>query len=169
MTAILIAIGANLPSPGLTDPYATCLASVAALRDLPHLNLRLISRWYRTEPIPRAPDQPDFCNGALLMQGGPDLDPENLLASLHAIEARFGRHRTIANAARPLDLDLIAIDQHIRSTAPILPHPRAHLRRFVLDPICDIAPDWVHPLLHAPASALRARLIATDPQRIMLW
>lgn len=167
MTAILIAIGANLPGPGLTDPHATCCAAVQSLQALPYLNLRLVSRWYRTEPIPRAPDQPDFCNGAVLMHGNPD--PETLLASLHAIEAQFGRSRTIVNAARPLDLDLIAIGQCVRTTAPILPHPRTHLRRFVLDPLCDIAPDWVHPLLREPVMALRTRLMAADPQRITLW
>ncbi len=167
MNAILIAIGANLPGPGLTDPHATCLAAVQSLQSLSSLNLRLISRWYRTEPFPRVPDQPDFCNGAVLMHGNPD--PETLLASLHAIEAQFGRSRTVINAARPLDLDLIAIGQTVRTKSPILPHPRAHLRRFVLDPLCDIAPDWVHPLLREPVTALRMRLMMADPQRITLW
>lgn len=164
---VLIALGANLPGPDLTDPQATCLAALTALCELPDLRLQSVSRWYRTAPLPRALDQPDFCNGVVLMEGDPD--PVSLLAALHEIERRFGRCRTIANAPRPLDLDLIAIDQQIRTMAPILPHPRAHLRRFVLDPLCDIAPDWVHPLLGDTATALRARLIATDPQRIALW
>ncbi len=164
---VLIAVGANLPGPDLTDPHATCLAALSSLRDLHGLRLQSISRWYRTAPLPRASDQPDFCNGVVLLEGDPD--PAFLLASLHGIESRFGRCRTIANAPRPLDLDLIAIGQQIRVIAPILPHPRAHLRRFVLDPLCDIAPGWTHPLLQKTATALRAQLMEAEPQRIALW
>ena len=63
------------------------------------------------------------------------------------------------NAARPLDLDLIAMDGLVRAAPdPVLPHPRAHLRDFVLRPLCDVAPDWVHPALGLSAAALLARL-----------
>ena len=69
-----------------------------------------------------------------------------LLAALHAIEAEAGRVRTVRNAARPLDLDLIAMDGLVRGTPPILPHPRAHLRAFVLMPLRDVAPEWRDPV-----------------------
>ena len=78
-----------------------------------------------------------------------------------AIEAASGRRRSEANAARTLDLDIIAIGEMVRAAPdPILPHPRAHLRRFVLAPLADVAPGWVHPLLHETAAALLARLPA---------
>ncbi len=75
------------------------------------------------------------------------------------IEKDFGRQRKAANAARTLDLDIIAIGDMIRSEPdPILPHPRAHERAFVLAPLADVAPDWVHPVLGLTASALLAKV-----------
>jgi 2-amino-4-hydroxy-6-hydroxymethyldihydropteridine diphosphokinase len=74
------------------------------------------------------------------------VSPGPLLAALQAIEARFGRRRAEPNAARTLDLDLIDMHGLVRDTPdPILPHPRAHLRAFVLLPLLEVAPDWVHP------------------------
>ncbi len=76
------------------------------------------------------------------------MDPAALLARLQAIEAGPVATRSVANAARTLDLDIIAMDGLLRDAPdPILPHPRAHLRGFVLRPLADVAPDWVHPRL----------------------
>ena len=78
-------------------------------------------------------------------------DPAALLARLQAMEARAGRVRGERNAARTLDLDIIAMGdagQMVRAAPdPVLPHPRAHLRAFVLLPLLDVAPGWVHPVL----------------------
>ena len=80
------------------------------------------------------------------------------------IEAACGRQRSTPNAARTLDLDIIGIGQLVRDAPdPIVPHPRAHLRAFVLAPLADVAPDWVHPVLGRTASALLADL---PPQEI---
>ncbi len=89
-------------------------------------------------------------------------DPAELLAALHAIEERAGRQRGQPNAARTLDLDIVAMGEAgatVRMAPdPVLPHPRAHQRAFVLAPLLDVAPDWLHPVLLRPAGDLLAEL-----------
>ena len=81
------------------------------------------------------------------------------MAVLQTIEADAGRVRGAPNAPRTLDLDIIAMGNLVRAAPdPILPHPRAHLRAFVLAPLADVAPGWVHPLLHRGPKALLANL-----------
>lgn len=142
---ILVAVGANLPAPDGAAPLATCRAAVEALRGLPGLRLLAVSRWYGTRPVP-ASDQPDYVNGMVALDGS--ADPAWLLAALHGIEASGGRARGAINAPRTLDLDLIAMGALVRDAPdPILPHPRAHQRAFVLWPLNDVAPAWRHPRL----------------------
>lgn len=153
---ILVAIGANLPAPDGSPALATCRRAAAALDALPGLRLRGLSRWWLTAPIP-ASDQPDYVNGVALLGG--QTDPAALLAALHDLEARSGRVRGAANAARTLDLDLLAVEGMVRSAPdPILPHPRMHERAFVLGPLLDVVPDWVHPRLRRTAVSLLAGL-----------
>ncbi len=157
---ILVAIGANLPGHDGRSPLATCRAAVEALRALPGLRFVAASPFYRTAPVPLS-DQPDYVNGAVRLEGA--ADPVELLARLQAIEARAGRVRGVANAARILDLDLIDLNGAVRDAPdPVLPHPRAHLRGFVLCPLRDVAPDWRHPLLRAGAEALLRALPPPD-------
>jgi 2-amino-4-hydroxy-6-hydroxymethyldihydropteridine diphosphokinase len=122
-----------------------------------------LSRWYRTVPDPPLPNAPLFVNGLALLEskkgGG---DPERLLAMLHGLEDAAGRARPFPNAPRTLDLDLIAMDDLRRTKAPVLPHPRAHLRRFVLQPLTDVWPGWFHPLLGRSVEDLLARLPEKD-------
>jgi 2-amino-4-hydroxy-6-hydroxymethyldihydropteridine diphosphokinase len=153
---ILVAIGANLPGSGGATPLQTCVEAVQALAELPGLQMWSMSRWYETEPVPHS-DQPNYVNGVARLQRmhGTVVSPEALLATLQAIEARFGRRRGEANAARSLDLDLIDLDGLVRDTPdPILPHPRAHQRAFVLLPLLDVAPAWVHPVNGRSGQAL---------------
>jgi 2-amino-4-hydroxy-6-hydroxymethyldihydropteridine diphosphokinase len=157
---ILIGIGANLPGPDGTSPVATVRWAAVQLDCLPGLRLRALSRWYRTDPIPPS-GQPPYVNAvALLAAKLPSAapDPADLLARLQAIEAQSGRVRGERNAARPLDLDIIAMGEAgemVRiAPDPVLPHPRAHLRAFVLVPLLEVAPGWVHPLLRHPAKDL---------------
>ncbi len=90
-------------------------------------------------------------------------DPAVLLARLMALETAFGRQRGAANAARTLDLDIIGIGGLVRAAPdPILPHPRAHLRAFVLAPLADVAPDWRHPIFRRTAAELLADLPPQD-------
>ncbi len=153
---ILVSIGANLPGPDGASALTTCRRAAVALDTLAGLRLKGLSRWYATDPMPPS-GQPPYINGVALLTGA--ADPAGLLAALQAIEHAFGRVRGLPNAARTLDLDIVAMDGIVREAPdPILPHPRAHLRAFVLTPLLDVAPAWGHPLLGRPAAALLAEL-----------
>jgi 2-amino-4-hydroxy-6-hydroxymethyldihydropteridine diphosphokinase len=156
----LIGIGANLAGPGDAAPIDTCRRAAGLLAALGLVGL---SRWYVSAPVPPS-GQPDYVNGVAALRSS--LDPASLLARLMAIEAACGRRRGAPNAARTLDLDIVAIGSLVRDAPdPVLPHPRAHLRAFVLRPLTDVAPGWVHPLLGKTAAALLAGL---PPQAIRL-
>ena len=164
---ILIAIGGNLAGSDGRTPYQVCNGAVDTLSRLPGLVLVSRSRWYRSTPVPRSA-QPDYVNGLVHLEaapGQPEPEPAALLAGLQAIEASRGRERSVPDAARTLDLDIIAMGDAgglVRDRAhPILPHPRAHLRAFVLLPLQDVAPDWMHPRLGVGIG----RLLAILPHR----
>ncbi len=164
MAMILIGIGGNLPGLDGATPLETCTAVVPVLRDLPGLDFIALSQWYRSTPLPYAP-QPDYCNGVIRLEG--EIPPEVLLLRLHAIEEDFGRLRSLPNAPRVLDLDIIDLNGLIRTDPPpVLPHPRAHLRAFVLRPLLDVAPGWRHPGLNMSVSSLLAEL---PQQNIQPW
>ncbi len=166
---ILIGIGANLPGPDGAPPIETCRRAAAELDALPGLRLRGLSAWYATAPIPHSA-QPHYVNGVahlLVAPGAAAPDQSMLLAALQAIEARAGRFRGTPNAARTLDLDIIAMGEGVQmvrqESAPLLPHPRAHARAFVLVPLRDVAPRWVHPVLRRGVAEL---IGALPPQEI---
>jgi 2-amino-4-hydroxy-6-hydroxymethyldihydropteridine diphosphokinase len=153
---IFIGIGSNLVSP-VGTPLTTCLA---ALKRLEQSGIPVVRRspFYETAPVP-ASDQPHFVNGVAELQT--DQNPTELLAILHDIENAFSRMRGDSNAARTLDLDLLAYNDVVcegQREAPHLPHPRLHERAFVLLPLCDLAPDWLHPILKTTAGELARRL-----------
>jgi len=155
---ILIAVGSNLPGPNGSS-RANCEAALDALT---REGVRILrrSRWYRTPPWPESETarQPWYVNGVVAVET--TLDPAALLATMHRVEAGMGRVRgpDTVNAARPIDLDLIDYDGQVRDSLPILPHPRLGLRAFVLRPLADVAPNWVHPVSGAPLGALLAAL-----------
>jgi len=151
---ILISIGSNLSTRDGAPPLETCRAAVKSLAELPDVQLTAVSRWYETDPVPPS-GQPNYINGVARIALAATITPEALLGDLQAIEAKFGRRRGEANAARTLDLDLIDMEGLVREFPdPILPHPRAHLRAFVLLPLLDVAPGWVHPASGRSAWAL---------------
>jgi methylmalonyl-CoA decarboxylase len=153
---ILVAIGANLPAPDGVPPLDTCRRAVDALASLPGLRLEAVSHWYQTTPVPPSA-QPPYVNGVVRLGG--EAEPAALLDLLQTIERREGRERGEPNAPRTLDLDVIAIDGVVRrAPAPILPHPRLHERAFVLVPLADVAPGWVHPVLNRTVQSLAAAL-----------
>ncbi len=168
---IIVAIGANLPGPDGAPAIETCRRAAAALAELPGFQRIALSRWYRTRPVP-ASDQPDYVNGVALIRAtaaGADQPPETILARLQEIEAGFGRVRGVRNAARTLDLDIIGIGDLIRAAPdPVIPHPRAHERAFVLAPLVDVWPDWVHPVLGRTAREMLAALGAAGGEPVAL-
>lgn len=160
LATALIAIGANLPRAD-QDARATCLEAVQALRDTPGLRVQAVSHWYESAPVPPS-GQPPYVNGVVLCQT--DLGPDALLDCLHTIETHNGRERSVPNAARTLDLDLIAFDDLCQqSERLVLPHPRAHERAFVLLPLNDVLPDWRHP---RSGQDMQAMLKAVQGQEI---
>ena len=167
---ILVSIGANLPGPDGASPLTTCRRAALALDALPRLRLCGLSRWYETAPVlgsgETARSMPKYVNGVAHLAGGP-VDPAELLAHLMAIEATAGRVRTVRNAPRVLDLDIIAIGDMVRPEPdPILPHPRAHERAFVLTPLAEVAPEWVHPELGRSVGELLGAVGGQDLQVI---
>jgi 2-amino-4-hydroxy-6-hydroxymethyldihydropteridine diphosphokinase len=151
---ILLALGGNLTSR-FGAPTATF---VAALERLAAYEVVTIARsqLYETAPVPVS-DQPWFING--VAQVTTQLEPEALLALMLAVETDFGRVRGAVNAARTLDLDLLAYNNLVRtSSAPLLPHPRLQDRAFVLHPLRDVAPSWTHPVLGLSVDTMIAAL-----------
>ena len=161
---IVVGIGSNLAAPPFAAPLAT---AGAALARLPRLGIRVVrrSRWYQSEPVP-ATDQPWFVNAVAIVETRHT--PPALLAALLALEARFGRRRGAANAARTLDLDLLDYNGlRLRTPRLALPHPRLHQRRFVLAPLAEVAPSWRHPRHGRRAADLLAHLAPGQPVRAL--
>ena len=155
---ILIALGANLPSPRFGAPRATLEAALAAIAAA-GVGILKRSSWWESEPVPVS-DQPWYVNGVASV--ATKLGPVQLLALLHRVEAEFGRVRGARNEARLLDLDLLAYGDRRRDgpEPPLLPHPRLADRAFVLLPLAEVAPDWRHPLTGESLRQLIARLPA---------
>lgn len=138
MSTAYIALGANLG-----DPVATVNAAFAALAALPQTRLEATSALYRTAPV-GITEQPEFINAAARVNTA--LAPEALLDALLEIEQQFGRIRAERNGPRTLDLDVLLYDDLVLHTERLtLPHPRLHLRAFVLYPLADVGPDLLIP------------------------
>ena len=155
-----IALGTNLASK-FGDREANLEEAVRLIRPLGEVTE--ISSFYDTEPVGFL-DQPKFLNAALLLRT--DLDPTVLLRELLMVEKAMGRDRTttVAKGPRVIDLDLLLyIDSDSRhvvmnSEELVLPHPEMQKRRFVLEPLAEIAPEMRHPVLGLTAEELRRRL-----------
>jgi len=136
-----VALGSNL---GDSDE----IVSEAVKRLEKFSDQRLLrSSLRQTAPVDCPPGSPMFMNAVVGLVPRAGETPESLLARLKALEKEFGRQpRQVRNEPRPLDLDLIAFGNEVRSAPDLtLPHPRAHLRQFVLQPLADIAPDFILP------------------------
>jgi 2-amino-4-hydroxy-6-hydroxymethyldihydropteridine diphosphokinase len=154
-----IAIGSNLG-----DSLSILRQAFEELQRLSSAPLLRSSVW-RSTPVDCPPGSPPFLNAVAGLVPLPQETPEGLLKKLQALEKKFGRQlKKVLNEPRPLDLDLIAFCKKIRkSDTLILPHPRAHLRRFVLQPLAEIAPDLVLPSHQKTIRALLGEL-DTDEQ-----
>ncbi|MBN8631551.1 MAG: 2-amino-4-hydroxy-6-hydroxymethyldihydropteridine diphosphokinase [Rhodobacterales bacterium] len=176
----LVAFGANLPFEG--EPPSETLKHAFKALAKEGLSPLAVSRLFATPAYP-AGAGPDYVNAAAVLDCGPELDLASILARLHAVEARFGRERQQRWGMRTLDIDLLAAGDSVlpdaetqdswrhldaaaqASRAPdrlILPHPRLQDRAFVLVPLADVAPDWVHPRLGLTVLQMLAALPAAD-------
>ena len=137
--AALVALGSNLG-----DSAAIIRQAMERLREFSDQPIVCSSLW-ESEPVDCPPGSPKFINAAVGLTPRAGETPETLLAKLQKLEAGFGRRpKRVHNEARPLDLDLIAFGSETRATRELtLPHPRAHERRFVLQPLSEVAPDLV--------------------------
>lgn len=145
MTQILhdayIGLGANL---GRREKTIT--AALNALETTREIEVVAVSGLYETDPVGGPPDQPKFLNAAAHLRT--TLSPERLLNVCASIEEALGRRREVRWGPRTIDLDLLLYDREIRASVELtLPHPAMHERRFVLEPLAEIAPDTMHPLL----------------------
>ena len=171
---VLLAFGANLTS-AFGSPTETITESLKEL-EKSELDVRVVSRLFQTPAFPPSSGS-DYVNVAALCES--QLAPGEILKVLHRIEEKFGRLREHRWEARTLDIDLLAVgDQilpnaavhkHWRDLSPqaqatdtpeqlILPHPRIQDRSFVLIPLVDVAPNWVHPILDLSVVEMLSRL-----------
>lgn len=159
----IVAMGSNLG-----DSVATIARAVELLEFRLHA-VATRSQLYRTEPMYDL-EQPPFVNGVIALNVA--ASPFAILAHLLEVEAWLGRVRDedARFGARTIDLDLIAFDQVIiDSSALQLPHPRCHERSFVLRPLVDIHPDWVHPRLSRKASSLLNVIDSSPANATATW
>lgn len=137
-----IALGSNLESE-FGDREANLREAVRRIDELG--TVRVVSSFYDTEPVGYL-SQPRFLNAALLLSTS--LDPLRLMRALLNIEHAMGRQRVIAKGPRVIDLDLLLYGAVVMATVELtLPHPEMHMRRFVLEPLAEIAPEIVHPVI----------------------
>ena len=156
----LVAFGSNQPFQELSTPLDVVQKALPRLLSLSQNALLGVSALYQSDPVPPS-DQPKFVNGCLIFQT--ILSPEAILQGLLDIELDFGRKRSVPNAARTLDLDLIAYESLVMASDFLtLPHPRMQDRGFVLKPAADVWPDWQHPVLNKPLTQLLSPLDCSD-------
>jgi 2-amino-4-hydroxy-6-hydroxymethyldihydropteridine diphosphokinase len=155
---VVIALGSNLG-----DSRQIILQALARLQAFSAAPLLQSSLW-QTTPVGCPPDSPEFVNAVAGLVPRQEETPESLLKKLQALEKEFGRQPIkIPNAPRRLDLDLIAFGSETRNSPEIvLPHPRARRRKFVLQPLAEIAPDLVLPGGRQNVAELLAALPADE-------
>ena len=141
---IIIGVGGNINSDDGSHPIETCNKAISLFQNY-SIKVLKQSKWYNSEPIPKS-DQPIFFNCVVI--ASTKLNEYDVLKYLHKIEAEFGRTRNKINGPRSIDLDLIDYSNKIcKNNKLVIPHPRAHLRKFVMGPLAEINPDWIHPIL----------------------
>lgn len=154
MKLFLIALGSNIGEKKSYIMHAIAELCIRAGE------IEAVSSLYETAPEGFDSPHP-FLNAAVALRS--NLSPSEMLATTREIEHSLGslahRNPDGSYCDRSIDIDIIACDDMILQTDElIIPHPRMHLRRFVLDPLCEIAPQWIHPLLHESVTALRDKL-----------
>jgi 2-amino-4-hydroxy-6-hydroxymethyldihydropteridine diphosphokinase len=146
-----IGIGSNLG-----DREENCHRAIDEIRRFPKTSVTAVSSLYDTEPLEML-RQDRFINAVVGVRTG--RTPSELLSDCQNLEKQFGRQRTVPSGPRTLDLDILLFGgMRLASDRLTLPHPKMHLRRFVLTPLAEIAPDALHPVLNLTAAQLLDRL-----------
>ncbi len=154
-----IALGANLG-----DRSAALAGAIRMLTTEHDATLLASSSLYETSAVGGPAGLPDYLNAVVSI--ATQLPPHDLLDALLQIEQRHGRRRDVRNGPRTLDLDLLLYDDCVIADDRLqVPHPRAHLRGFVLTPLAEIAPRLVHPRLRLTVTQLLARLESDENLR----
>jgi 2-amino-4-hydroxy-6-hydroxymethyldihydropteridine diphosphokinase len=149
---VFIGLGGNLG-----DPLARFLEVREALEAHRQITVVASSPLYRTAPVGGPAGQPDYLNAVLEL--ATSLAPQELLDYCRELEQRGGRQREVRWGARTIDIDLLLVDDLVCATANLtLPHPRLHVRSFVLQPLSDLATDMIHPLSGRTVSDLLTSL-----------
>ena len=153
-----IALGSNLG-----DSVVQIQNAFGELQIFSRSSLARSSLW-RSAPVGCPPDSPDFINAVVELEPLEGETPESLLTKLQALEVKFGRKpKEVLNEPRPLDLDIIAFGDEACETPQLtLPHPRWYQRRFVLEPLSEIAPDAILPGQSQPVIELLSELDTTE-------
>ena len=158
---IFIAFGSN---QGNRQDF--CDRALALMELLPHSKVLKVSSYYETEPVDMKTisDNMWFYNGVVQIET--HLQPESLLAICQEAELSLGRKRSNQNYPRTIDLDILFYGQHLINTPKlVIPHPRLHQRRFVLTPMAELNPEWVHPQKKQTIQSLLDQLEATQRVR----
>lgn len=155
-----IALGSNLDSHA-GDSADTLVSAMGAIDELPNTVVEAASSLYRTAPV--GPPQPDYFNACVILSTG--LTAPRLMQALLAVEQTFDRVRQERWGPRTLDLDLLLFDDVVLEHPVVqLPHPRMAERAFVLMPLAEIAPQWIHPVLNQSIGQLVQRVSAEGVQ-----
>ena len=157
-TTVYIGLGSNIG-----DKVETCRKAVALLDKVG--NVIAVSSFYATEPV-GYPDQEEFVNAVVELET--ELSPMALLAACHVIEDELGRRRLMHWGPRTIDLDILLYGNTIFENSELtIPHQLLAKRRFVLEPLCEIAPKVMHPVLRKTMAQLLQKL--KDTHRVTLY
>ncbi len=181
MTEYMIALGSNLPT-GEYDLTSILNSALEQLSQTHGISVGRVSAFYRTPAWPEG-SGPDFLNGAALLRSSKP--PEEILQEMHGVEKSLGRERHVRWGARTCDLDLIGAKGLVLPDVEtvsdwiargpdvtripdrlLLPHPRLHERAFVLVPLYEIVPAWVHPILQLSVQQMIAALPEAEVREV---
>ncbi|MBF0467730.1 MAG: 2-amino-4-hydroxy-6-hydroxymethyldihydropteridine diphosphokinase [Desulfamplus sp.] len=162
-STVFVSIGSNMG-----DKYSNCIMGIKHINELHATRVVDTANFYKTEPVDYK-DQDWFVNSALKLET--ELDPETLMASLKNIEQKLGQYeKTVRFGPRIIDLDIIFYQDMVVNTDKLtIPHPRMHKRCFVLKPLCDIAPEMIHPVLGSSTKKLLKNVENDHEQDVVLF